>query len=108
MRGKNCPKCAQRHNYTTEEYITKCKEVHGDKYDYSKTKYTIGADKVEIICKEHGSFLQDASAHSQGSGCPLCSPQAPLTTDVFIERCKKYTAINTNMIKLFIIDRIKK
>ena len=89
MRGKNCPKCAQRHNYTTEEYITKCKEVHGDKYDYSKTKYTIGADKVEIVCKEHGSFLQEASKHLQGRGCSLCSSQAPLTTDVFIERCKE-------------------
>ena len=73
MRGKNCPKCAQRHNYTTEEFITKCKEIHGDKYDYSKTKYTIGADKVEIVCKEHGSFLQKATAHLQGRGCPLCS-----------------------------------
>lgn len=89
LKGKNCPKCAQRHNYTTEEYIAKCKEVHGDRYDYSNTRYTIGANKIEIICKEHGSFLQKASTHMRGTGCPLCSPQAPLTTEEFITRCKE-------------------
>ena len=80
LEGKNCPKCAQRHNYTTEEFITKCKEIHGDKYDYSKTKYTIGADKVEIVCKEQALFTK-SNAHYK-EGCPLCS-QAPLTRCIY-------------------------
>ena len=29
-RGQNCPKCSQKHNYTTEEWIAKAKETCGD------------------------------------------------------------------------------
>jgi hypothetical protein len=57
---------------TTEEFVYKAKKIHGDKYDYSKSVYTRSCDKVIIICKEHGEFLQTASEHLQGSGCVVC------------------------------------
>ena len=50
---------------TTEEFIDKAKEVHGDKYDYSKSVYVDAKTKICIICnekdelgKEHGEFYQ--------------------------------------------------
>ena len=42
MRGKK---------FTTEEFIKLIKEVHGDKYDYSKTIYT-GINNDNKILKE--------------------------------------------------------
>ena len=41
LRGNGCPKCSlhRSYRYTTEEFIGKAKEIHGNKYDYSKVKY---------------------------------------------------------------------
>ena len=41
---------------TTDEFVQEAKEIHGDKYDYSKAKYVNSNTKVTIICKEHGEF----------------------------------------------------
>ncbi len=57
---------------TTEEFIKKAQEVHGDKYDYSQTVYLGTLDNVRIICPEHGEFLQAPHHHLRGSGCPKC------------------------------------
>ena len=61
---------------TTEEFIKKAREVHGDKYDYSKVEYVNAQTKICIICKEHGEFLQRASHHTEGMGCPICANQS--------------------------------
>ena len=58
---------------TTQEFIKRAKEIHGDKYDYSKVEYTKYHNKVCIICPEHGEFWQDASGHLSGHSCPKCS-----------------------------------
>jgi len=39
-------------------WIKKAKEIHGDKYDYSKTDYINCIVKIIIICQEHGEFFQ--------------------------------------------------
>lgn len=57
---------------TTEDFIKKAKELHGDKYDYSETFYKKAAEKVTIICKTHGEFLQSPNAHTSGYGCARC------------------------------------
>lgn len=58
---------------TTEEFISRAKEVHGDKYDYSETAYTALQKNVLIGCKKHGLFEQRAAVHLRGSGCPKCA-----------------------------------
>lgn len=58
---------------TTEEFIEKAKQVHNNKYDYSKTEYVSSRIKVIITCPEHGDFEQLPSSHLQGVGCPKCS-----------------------------------
>ena len=57
---------------TTEEFIARAKAVHGDRYDYSKVKNVGTKDKVCIICKEHGEFLQSPQKHLAGQGCIKC------------------------------------
>jgi len=86
---KGCPKCAGNTQKTTEEFIGQGKAVHGDRYDYSKTKYVNNSKKVIIICKEHGEFEQVPPSHLRGSNCPVCTNRAPITTQGFIERATK-------------------
>ena len=64
---------------TTEEFIKKAHEVHGDRYDYSKVEYVNSSTKVCIICKKHGEFLQQAGNHLSGVGCPSCGIETTRT-----------------------------
>lgn len=76
--GQGCRQCAvnklaEINRFTTEEYIEKARNTHGDKYDYSQVRYVRSTGKVAIVCKEHGLFLQEAASHLTGIGCPLCA-----------------------------------
>lgn len=55
-----------------EDYIIKAKEIHKDKYDYSKVKYRLRSDRIIIICPIHGDFEQSANNHLNGNGCKVC------------------------------------
>ena len=57
---------------TTEQFIERAKNIHGDKYNYELVVYTTAKAKVNIICKEHGIFPQEAFSHLTGCGCPKC------------------------------------
>jgi hypothetical protein len=72
LNGHGCSKCANCHKYTTNEFIKKANEIHGNKYDYSNVVYTKSHDKISIICNEHGEFVQNASSHLRGIGCSKC------------------------------------
>lgn len=72
--GYGCPKCAKDIlRLDTETFIEKARAIHGDKYDYSKVKYTHSTDEITIICPEHGEFQTTPNRHLMGSGCPKCS-----------------------------------
>jgi hypothetical protein len=73
---------------TTFEFIDKSIQIHGDKYDYSETKYNGSRNKITIICKKHGNFTQTAYDHLSGCGCPECNPTKRLGGDKFIEKSK--------------------
>lgn len=58
---------------TEEEVISRFRDVHGDKYDYSKVVYVDMNSKVTIICPEHGEFEQTPAKHiNRKHGCPKC------------------------------------
>ena len=57
---------------STEEFIKQAQEIHGNKYDYSKTEYKGNNIKVCIICPEHGEFWQTPGNHLKYKGCPIC------------------------------------
>ena len=83
--GQGCPKCKGR-NLTQQEVINKFKEIHSNKYDYSKVIFTKMREKVCIICPEHGEFWQTPQKHINGQGCPICGGRAKLTTPIFIKK----------------------
>lgn len=75
--GNNCPKCSRTRISVSmiadvEKVITGFKKVHGNRYDYSKVIYINSYTKVEIVCKDHGSFTQKPNNHNRGQGCPKC------------------------------------
>lgn len=91
---EGCPKCSGHYTMTTEEWIEKAREIHGDKYDYSKTEFTGANKKVCIICPEHGEFWQAAHSHLEGYGCKKCAvsqlaDKYRKTKDKFIEDARK-------------------
>ena len=73
---------------TTEEFISKAKNKHGGRYDYSKVNYKNNKTKVEVICRLHGSFWQKPNDHLNGRGCLSCSGVKKLTIEEFIEKAK--------------------
>ncbi len=72
---------------TTEEFISKSIEIHGNVFDYSNVKYESNQKKVKIVCYEHGMFELPACKHLNGRGCPYCSGYK-LSNDDFINRAK--------------------
>lgn len=72
-----CLKCSIEKNtinqtLTTEEFVKKSIAIHGNLFDYSKSIYIGNKNKIEIVCKEHGPFLQLPYNHLSGKGCKLC------------------------------------
>ena len=75
---------------TTEEFISSARKIHGDKYDYSKSIYTLSKNKVIIGCPIHGEFLQSPNAHlSAEKGCHKCGGNYPSNSDEFIDKVRK-------------------
>ena len=73
---------------STEEFVAKAREYHGDKYDYSKTEYVNQTTPVVIICPEHGEFNQRPNNHYMGAGCPMCSGNKRSSNVSFVEKAK--------------------
>lgn len=92
MNGKSgCRACRDqetgiKNRLTTEKFIYKSRLVHGNKYDYSKSVYTISSDRLIVTCKEHGDFYVTANSHLMGGGCHKCYGNIKLTTSEFIKR----------------------
>ena len=106
LQKSQCPECSklvrkvamtkfnqETKRLTTEEFIEKARNIHGDKYDYSKVVYVNATTKVIITCPEHGDFIQHTHHHLAGTGCPFCSNRLInvkniLTQKEFLERIK--------------------
>ena len=92
LQGNGCKKCSKFNppiKLTTEEFIERAKEVHGDKYDYSKVKYINNRTKIPIFCNkkdengiEHGEFYTTPHLLLKGSGCPKCKQNYKLENEV--------------------------
>ena len=82
LSGKGCPECGNisrwdtKGRVTTEEFICRAKEIHGDKYDYSKVNYINAHTKICIICPKHGEFWQTPNNHLTKYGCKKCAMDA--------------------------------
>lgn len=72
-RGHGCQKCFGNQRRTLEEVIERFRQIHGDKYDYSKVVYKHMNHEVILTCNEHGDFTQRPANHiNREEGCPKC------------------------------------
>lgn len=74
---------------TNDEFIIAAKNVHGDKYDYSKVRYINNSTKVCIICQKHGEFWQRPSSHLNGQGCSQCNGGIKYDVETFLKKSSK-------------------
>ncbi len=78
LNGRYCPACTKinfslsKINEAAKEFFGKIKNIHGNKFDYSKFNYINATTPTIIICRIHNEFLQSPSAHLAGQGCPTC------------------------------------
>lgn len=84
--GQGCPecgkeKCAQvchKNNLKKvipfEKMLIKLNQTHNNRYRYIKPKIFRGyRQKIQIICPDHGIFIQQVQSHLNGQGCPKCA-----------------------------------
>jgi hypothetical protein len=94
LHGANCQKCVGTAKLTTNDFIRRAREKHGNKYDYSLSEYTGCKEKIVIICKIHGNFKQSAQDHIVGKECKLCALEKlngiPITSPQVYEKFKIY------------------
>ena len=72
MTGTGCDACHEATLVTEAQFLTRARDVHGDRYDYSLTKFERTYKKIDIICRKHGVFSQLANSHLEGKGCRRC------------------------------------
>ena len=72
MKGCGCPGCKGLKRMDKDEFVRRSNEIHNNKYDYSNVIFKGTKTKVEIICPEHGPFMQLPKNHLKGQGCPCC------------------------------------
>jgi hypothetical protein len=60
-------------SYTHEDFVTKSKEIHCDKYDYIYDTYKGMSIKFKVYCKDHGIFEIKPAQHIHAKqGCKKC------------------------------------
>jgi len=75
-----------------EEFLKRCKNFHGDRFDYSKSNFMHMNKEITITCKEHGDFKQTPEQHLIFKKCcKQCKRISPRrkTTQKFIEESVK-------------------
>lgn len=91
LAGGGCPVCFYiSKTYNLSDFVKKAKEVHGNKYTYTKSVYVKSNEKVVITCKIHGDFNVAPSIHLYGGGCRKCGMvNNGWTRTDFVENCKR-------------------
>lgn len=88
LQKQNCNKCVGGVALTANEFIDRAINKHGNKYDYSKSKYINTKENIIIICKIHGEFAQIPNNHLNGAGCTKCVDRSRCTTEQFIDNAR--------------------
>lgn len=98
LKGQGCKFCGYECNAESRttglaEFIRRSKEIHNDKFDYSKVVYINSGAKVIVICPKHGEFAPTAQQHISGVDCAKCyhernGANQRMTTEEFITKAE--------------------
>lgn len=85
--------CSKKHNTTDEKtikFITRARNVHSYRYDYSNVIYNNAKTKIKIICSIHDVFEQIPDNHTRKKyGCNICARNKKIIQSRFIQKSKK-------------------
>lgn len=102
--GTGCPRCKSRklamdRRMTHERFVERARDVHNDRYDYSRVSIVNGHTKVEIICPTHGSFFQTPTNHIDNkNGCPQCGYNVSASGRRWLDRVSTSTTLREHVI----------
>ena len=108
--GVRCMQCTRDDDrLTLEEFISKSRDKHGDRYSYRKVEYVTNASMVIIICPKHGEFTQRAASHLAGCRCKQCYIEDNwIDVDKFINDAKSIHGSKYDYSKVIYIGSKKK
>lgn len=72
-----CPKCgaissAELRTETEEGWLKRFRESHGSRYSYGPMLRGPYGAVFNVVCPDHGGFLQQATEHASGASCRKC------------------------------------
>jgi Zn finger protein HypA/HybF involved in hydrogenase expression len=75
LAGQGCANCAYKNrSLSTDDFIFKAKQVHGEKFSYDSVNYQHNDIEVDIKCNKcNFYFKQKPHSHLGGKGCPKCN-----------------------------------
>lgn len=79
---------------TTEEFISRAKEIWGDQYLYDRSVYIGNQKPITITCRLHGDFICRPGNFLHKHGCPECGKlsvkeKERYTTEQFIQKANQ-------------------
>lgn len=99
-----------KHTKSHLEFFKECKQIHGDKYDYSFSEYVNMKSKISIkcnICKN--IFIQVSDNHLYNKcGCPTCAGNKKSDTVSFILKSQKIHGNRYDYSKTYYVNCSKK
>lgn len=77
LHGSGCKKCksaaaGQKRRLSTADFLQRARQIHGNRYDYTRVNYINNSIPVDIICQTHGTYWQTPTNHLAGKQCPKC------------------------------------
>lgn len=95
-KGQGCTKCKhEKHSKflstNKENFIKKCKELHGEKYSFENTEFINIHTRIKVNCSKHGEITVSPKSLLSGKGCIKCgfesrSSKIMLTKEEFIKK----------------------
>lgn len=110
---RGCRKCGiekerKNNTLTNEQFVSRAKVLHGDRYDYSDVQYINSHTKVNIKCNKCGRhFWQTPNSHLNGNNCPICGNYY-IDSDMFKKRAAKVHNNKYNYDKTIYVSANKK
>ena len=78
----------------TETFKFRARQIHGNRFNYSRSIYKGCNKDIEIICRLHGSFNTTPTMHFQASiSCPYCA-QGRYTPELFLKTVNRLHSQN--------------
>lgn len=96
LTGSGCRQCSHSSSsakqcMTTETFVQRAREIHGEHYCYDKTKYVHSRQKLTFTCTIHQfDIFIEPYRHLQGNGCTTCSKELGriVDTQTFVARAQ--------------------